>query len=831
MYSSRSSMTAASADRDSATSDLSEGTVVSGRYRIVEKIGQGQMGEVYRARRTASDAGEVALKVIRSVLADGKTEPIRRFEREAQVCAGLRHPNIVPVIDHGVWEHRPFLVMPVLSGSDLDSLIQRVGALPPDVAVAIAIGCARGLACAHEQRIVHRDFKPANVFLDESPDGSVTPVVCDFGVAKALDPAASSGEGAITATGAIVGTPLYMSPEQLLDSKRVDTRCDIWALGSTLYHMLAGRAPFEHVRTYSELLLAMRDEKVPAVQSFAPWVSPQLARVVHAMLLHAKKRIASIGEVIEALEFAERRKTNLTKGSLTHVTPTTKGHVATVALMPKDASELRNTVDSPPPADSQDAEPHDPFIGRTINNRYAVIARLGLGGMGAVYDATDLAPGRGTHSEVALKVMIGDHMRDTEAVKRFLREAKAAAKIANPYVAMVLDTGVDAVTGSPYLVMERLRGNDLSTLLHLEKALEPQPIVSLFLHACEALRAAHSLGIVHRDIKPSNLFLHETADGDVVLKVCDFGIAKQLTTQDGPGAMELSAELTRTGGLLGSPLYMSPEQAKSAKNVDARSDVFSLALSLHEALSGQRPWAGHTSMGEIIVAVCTQDVPKLNTLAPWVDPGLVSVIERGLQRDPGARYQSVSDLGDALRPYGLGGRTVKRRELVGVGDRRAFVQSEPSSARALTNQPVSITHSGGASGRAKAGIVIGGVALLAIVGSAAVYVTQHNSGSVKNDTGGLVPSAPASPPPAPFPLPAKTAPPTTGTESTTVPVPVPVPAPSVSVATTTISPNPKPQVIVPPKPSQTVVPVVSVTASAPNPAKSGRGGTATDLPP
>jgi eukaryotic-like serine/threonine-protein kinase len=164
-------------------SDLAAGTVIS-RYSVVRKLGAGQMGEVYEAQRTA-DGGRVAVKIVR-IGGDGR-EPLRRFHREATLCASLRHPNIVPVIDYGVWEGRAFLVMPVLHGTDLDRLLERVGAIAPDVAVAIAVGCGRGLQVAHDASFVHRDFKPANVFLHEDEDATVTPIVCDFGVAKAVD--------------------------------------------------------------------------------------------------------------------------------------------------------------------------------------------------------------------------------------------------------------------------------------------------------------------------------------------------------------------------------------------------------------------------------------------------------------------------------------------------------------------------------------------------------------------------------------------------------------------------------------------------------------------
>ncbi len=681
------------------------GAVIS-RYTIVRRLGAGQMGEVYEARRT-SDGSVVALKLTRA--STWETEQLRRFHREANICGTIRHPNVVPVIDFGVFEGTLFLVMPVLRGHDLDHTLERTGALAPNVAVTIAMACGRGLAAAHDVGVIHRDFKPANVFLDESPhDGAITPIVCDFGVAKATR---GQRESDITATGAVVGTPLYMSPEQLLDSKRVDERCDVWALGMTLYHMLAGKVAYGDDVSFAELLVALRDVKIIPLQSVAPWVPGSIARVTHAMMLAYEDRITTIAEAIEMLGKVSA-PIALSRQVVGPLPPAMKEIVAPIASLPKSATELtvaewEQSDESRRHGAALDATvPADPFLGRTLNERFRVVGQLGTGGMGAVYEAFDKTSvdESGAPLSVAVKVMLPGAASGTpsapasDAVRRFLREAKAAARIDSPYVTRMLDSGVDEATGAPYIVMERLRGRDLGQLLRHERPLDPAVVARLFLDACSALDVAHRAGIVHRDLKPSNLFLHEEGDAPpsttsgkgVVMKICDFGIAKQLDTDSSATA---SADLTRTGGLLGSPLYMSPEQAKSAKNVDARTDVYSLALSLHEALSGQRPWEGRTSMGEIIVAICTEDVPSLTLIAPWVPEGLAQAIDRGLARELDARTPSVRDFAAAIRPFALE-RPVRTTDLgaLPVAHRSALPRMSNAvssvSFRGNTGQPV-----------------------------------------------------------------------------------------------------------------------------------------------
>jgi eukaryotic-like serine/threonine-protein kinase len=235
-------------------------------------------------------------------------------------------------------------------------------------------------------------------------------------------------------------------------------------------------------------------------------------------------------------------------------------------------------------------------------------------------------------------------------------------------VVLTLDAGTDEQLGMPFIIMELLRGTELSTLLKREGALDPQVCVRLLLQAASGVVDAHASGVVHRDIKPANLFLHvEDPGGDVTVKVCDFGVAKRTRNSDGSGGSS-GMSLTRTGGMIGSPMYMSPEQAKNAKAVDQRTDVWSLSVVLWEALSGQRLWGAPNSLGELIVAICTEPIPQLDLIAPWIRRDLARVVHRGLERDPALRPSTVRDFIAALAPFSGGSDRVQEAELVSLSE-------------------------------------------------------------------------------------------------------------------------------------------------------------------
>jgi serine/threonine protein kinase len=282
--------------------------------------------------------------------------------------------------------------------------------------------------------------------------------------------------------------------------------------------------------------------------------------------------------------------------------------------------------------------------GDVLASKYLVERVLGVGGMGIVVAATHMELGQ----RVAIKFLHPGMLIDAVAVGRFAQEARAVVRLRSEHVARVLDVGrLDS--GAPYIVMEYLEGVDLGSLLESKGPLPVTDAVDYVLQSCEAVVEAHSIGIVHRDLKPRNLFLTWRVDGKPLVKVLDFGISKSVLIPGSQATPQLS--LTKTTDIMGSPMYMAPEQLRSSRRADERSDVWSFGVILFELLTAQVPFEA-ASVTELC-AVLLQDPPRpVTSLRPDTPPALVQVIERCLQKDPAARFQSVADLATALEPLG-----------------------------------------------------------------------------------------------------------------------------------------------------------------------------------
>ncbi|HVZ75585.1 MAG TPA: protein kinase [Polyangia bacterium] len=277
----------------------------------------------------------------------------------------------------------------------------------------------------------------------------------------------------------------------------------------------------------------------------------------------------------------------------------------------------------------------DERVGRTIG-RYTITRVLGRGGMGAVYEARHARLGR----RVAIKFLLPELALRADVLRRFENEAVAAGGLEHPNLVAVIDFGHD--DDVPFLVMEFLDGEDGSRLVRRLGALPVTRAVNIVLQACRGVAVAHDAGIVHRDLKPENLFLTDPGDGSDHVKVLDFGIAK-LRPADGEA-------LTRTGSTFGTTHYMSPEQARGAGEVDARTDVWSLGVVLYELLAGRKPFEGDQPLN-VVHQILNATPPALATLRPGLPRGLVAVVERAMQKDTAGRFPSVRAFANALEPF------------------------------------------------------------------------------------------------------------------------------------------------------------------------------------
>lgn len=280
--------------------------------------------------------------------------------------------------------------------------------------------------------------------------------------------------------------------------------------------------------------------------------------------------------------------------------------------------------------------------GSLLAGKYRVERILGEGGMGVVVAARHEVLGQ----RVALKFLRQHLTAEQSIVARFLREARMAARIQSEHVARILDVGT-LEGGAPFMVMEYLEGRDLGEVLRDGGPMPIAEALDYVLQACEAIAEAHKLGIVHRDLKPSNLFLAKRADGSPLVKLLDFGISKATETLTSP--MELAA-VTSTQNILGSPLYMSPEQLRSAKNVDARADVWSLGVILYELMAGTPPFMGE-SVSHVLTIIVADPHASLSSVRADVPADLSAVIDKALSKTKEGRYQSVSELARALMPH------------------------------------------------------------------------------------------------------------------------------------------------------------------------------------
>jgi serine/threonine protein kinase len=415
-----------------------------------------------------------------------------------------------------------------------------------------------------------------------------------------------------------------------------------------------------------------------------------------------------------------------------------------------------------------------------VAGKYRVTDLLGRGGMGSVWAGIHTT----LSTRVAVKFIDVEHASSREARQRFENEARAAASLRSKHVVEVYDHGVTE-DGRPFIVMEFLDGEPLDRRLDRIGRMHPKDAARIVGQVCRALAKAHAVGIVHRDLKPENVFLvWDDEDGADVAKVVDFGIAKFTDS------VAASSSATRTGSVLGTPYYMSPEQARGLRTVDFRSDLWSVGVIVFRCMTGRLPFEGE-AVGDVLVKLCTAPLPVPSELLPDLPPGFDAWMARALTREPERRFQSAAELGSSLAAVcGLTGPLTSNSSgdafsavhmplNQGTPHVTPFAATTPSPAltppalHGTTGAPITQTPTPRAEKPRTGTIVVAALVALAVVGIGVGVIAKLLGGDAE-------PPAPAAPP-AP-----------TTTQAAPAP-PAPAPEPALPVATTTAA-QPSPPV-------------------------------------
>ncbi len=537
-----------------------------GPYATHEVLGRGGMGVVVEAEDERTKA-RVALKLLAG-WSLGDLDARLRFEREGKVLTLLAHPHIVRFIERGESEGTLWIAMELVHGRSLAQELE-AGALPVRVAVKIARATAEGLAYAHALGLTHRDVKPQNILL--GGDGAIK--LADFGLARRREESL-----VLTSPGAVVGTPVYMAPEQLAGAPS-GPPCDLYALGVVLYHMVAGEPPFSG--TFEEIA-RQRTAAVPSLRAANASCPEPLAALVARLL---------------AREPSERPSATETARLLAALEP------------PSSSSRIRGKTTAI--REARHVAPGDRV------GPFEIEAKLGAGGMGSVHRAR-----RDDGSLVALKLIATP--LDPAASERFAREARALAEVNHPGVVRFLDAGES--DGISWIATELVPGRSLDELVAAEGPLPEARLLDVADAVARALGALHARGIVHRDVKPQNIMMR--SDGGVTL--VDLGLVKFLAAQ---------TAFTETGALVGTPHYMAPEQLLG-RPVDARTDLYSLGAALYHAAIGRRPFDGESTTAVAFQQVNVAP-PGVRSMNARLSGPFSALVGRLLEKHPDRRPASA----------------------------------------------------------------------------------------------------------------------------------------------------------------------------------------------
>jgi serine/threonine-protein kinase len=589
-----------------------------GRYRLEKLIGSGGMGAVYEAWQEGLQR-KVAVKVLPPYLAQD-TQIKNRFLREVQIAANLEHPHVIPIYDFGEERGFVYVVMRIVSGGSLRRRLEELGM--PEVADSLRVLREIGdaLGYAHEKGVVHRDIKPGNIIFDERGSSFIT----DFGIATAL----SAGVNAITSSGAVIGTPSYMSPEQW-QGETGDQRMDIYSLGVVAYEMLTGRLPFE-AESPSAMLFKVLTETAPNPSTLNAELPVNVDGVFDRVLAkNPADRYATAGEFITQLSYAASEATQPASVLGKFLTTAVSSEVESQEKTTDEAPTVEGVLDQV----AADERKRAPVVltmrglmeGQTLD-RYELRQRLDLGENSRVYQAYD--PRR--DHDVAIKVISTD--ADSNRTLRFQQEARILGSLSHAHIIPFFDYAtIDRLS---FIVMPLLRGGTLKARLATNTLTQPD-CLKIVSQLASALDYLHGKDIVHRDLKTSNIMFNEDASN---LYLVDFGIARQLSE---------SMNLTSTGQVIGTPSYMAPEQWMGAEARPA-TDQYCLGVMAYQMVTGALPFDGPNHFA-------LMNKHLFDAVPPTKSRAMDVVFARALAKKSEDRYPSTGEFARALANAGADG--------------------------------------------------------------------------------------------------------------------------------------------------------------------------------
>jgi len=550
-------------------------------YEILENLGGSEFETIYRVRHVLLDE-ERALKIIRTELANDPNYR-ERFVNEAKVFSKLRHRNLVQLFEFGTLDEDIFfMVFELVRGKTVFERIKKLGKIDQQDAIKIIHQAAEGLQVAHHNNLVHHNISADSLVLVPGNDGEEITKVIDFGLAKPTKEETTKYRLQDT----IQARLEYASPETIVTaSGEIDPRADIYSLGATLYFMVSGNLPFQGSSPKDFI-----DKHLHEIPESLDSVHPLLNRLIlKALSKKREDRQSSMAELIQDLD-------RIPEGGVDETWS------APTALTPKTPSELTPGV--------------------VFARRYLIERKIGQGGMGTVYKATDKI----LDIPVAVKTINKDITDNERTVKRLKREVILARKVAHPNACRIYDIG--ETEGIHYVSMEFLEGKSLSEILQDEGAITPEVGIPILRQLLSALQEAHRVGIFHRDLKPQNIMV----DVNNRAFIMDFGIS----------VSEEVNRLTETGMLVGTPRYMAPEQFGN-RNVDHRSDIYSMGIIMFEMFTGRLPFEANTP-ASVMYAHLHGSLMKPTEVLSTIPAPLERIILKAMEKDPQNRYQNISEI-------------------------------------------------------------------------------------------------------------------------------------------------------------------------------------------